>query len=337
MVTRRHVLGAAGIIATSLSGCLSGGGGSSGASFPEDGNDVQLVIPYGPGGGFDRYARGVAPYLEDQLDADLNVVPENVEGGGGVRATNQVYASAPDGYTIELFHGNNFSLNEVLTDVDYNVRDFEFVGQIAFNIQVLMSGPEGESSWDAMLESAQESGEMRIADSGTGSPGHMAYSVMTGEMDDVEPIFTHYGGIAEALTALERGEAEYATAAYSSALPFMGDDSELEFIVGLHDEALPDDSIPLAPDEGVPNWQEAGNLSNTIRSFVLPPETDESVRSTWEEALLSVLEDEEFLSWAEENELPIHPLNGAEVRERTISVLETMESERELLEELVDL
>lgn len=46
------------------------------------GRVLKIVVPFAPGGGFDQWARGLAPYLKKYTGA--NVVVENWEGAGGL-------------------------------------------------------------------------------------------------------------------------------------------------------------------------------------------------------------------------------------------------------------
>lgn len=58
-----------------LVGCSSGSGdvsaaaGSEGSCAALEGENISLVVPYEPGGGYDSYARMLAPYLEEEIGA----------------------------------------------------------------------------------------------------------------------------------------------------------------------------------------------------------------------------------------------------------------------------
>jgi len=67
---------------------------------PLKGETINFVVGYGPGGGFDTYARVLGPALAEELEA--TVVVQNMPGGGGRTATNTVYREDPDGTTIYL-------------------------------------------------------------------------------------------------------------------------------------------------------------------------------------------------------------------------------------------
>src|SRR5579871_5011703 len=72
------------------------------AGFPA--RNIQFIIPYAPGGGFDVYVRVIAPVMENFLPHRVNIVPVNVAGGGGSKGTAQLYRARPDGYSIGIFN-----------------------------------------------------------------------------------------------------------------------------------------------------------------------------------------------------------------------------------------
>jgi len=79
------------IFVTYLLFLISGCSGNNEGVFPQD--NISIVIPYGPGGGFDTTVRVFAPYFAAKLGEDVNVLPQNVPGTGGRRGTTMVYRS----------------------------------------------------------------------------------------------------------------------------------------------------------------------------------------------------------------------------------------------------
>ena len=68
------------------------------AQYPQ--RPVQLIVPWGAGGGTDATARIVAALLEKDLGQPFNVV--NRTGGSGVVGHDAIAKATPDGYTIGL-------------------------------------------------------------------------------------------------------------------------------------------------------------------------------------------------------------------------------------------
>src|SRR4249919_1885233 len=68
------------------------------AQYPN--RPVQLIVPWGAGGGTDATARIIAALMEKDLKQPINVV--NRTGGSGVVGHDAIARSAADGYTIGL-------------------------------------------------------------------------------------------------------------------------------------------------------------------------------------------------------------------------------------------
>jgi tripartite-type tricarboxylate transporter receptor subunit TctC len=65
------------------------------------GRTLNLIVGYGPGGGYDLCARLVARHLGRYIPGNPTVVVQNMPGAGSLRAANHLYTVAPnDGATI---------------------------------------------------------------------------------------------------------------------------------------------------------------------------------------------------------------------------------------------
>ena len=68
------------------------------------GRTVTLVIGYSAAGGYDTYARVVAPHLGKHIPGNPTILPQNMQGAGSLRAANYLYnAAAKDGSVIGMF------------------------------------------------------------------------------------------------------------------------------------------------------------------------------------------------------------------------------------------
>jgi tripartite-type tricarboxylate transporter receptor subunit TctC len=64
------------------------------------GKTVQMIIGFGPGGGYDVWGRIVARYLGRHLPGNPTVVPQNMPGAGSLRAASYLYNIAPKDGTV---------------------------------------------------------------------------------------------------------------------------------------------------------------------------------------------------------------------------------------------
>ena len=92
------------------------------------GKTVRFVVGYGPGGGYDSYARMLAPYLSKNLGA--TVIVENRPGAGGLVALNGVYIAPPDGLTMMIVNGTGAAFSQ-LTDLQGARYDLGKIGYLA--------------------------------------------------------------------------------------------------------------------------------------------------------------------------------------------------------------
>ena len=117
-----------------------------------NGKTVRLVVGYGPGGGYDAYARMVAPHLSRALGA--SVVVENQPGAGGLVALNRLATTPPDGLTMMIVNGTGAALSQLTEQpgVRFDLRQFGYLGTVAASPWMWLVGPAStiRSPKDAM-------------------------------------------------------------------------------------------------------------------------------------------------------------------------------------------
>ena len=95
------------------------------------GKQVNLIVGYGPGGGYDIYARLLARHLGRFIPGSPVVVVQNMPGAGSLRAVNYLYNIAPkDGATFAMF-ARNMPLIGVLggnSNVAFDPRKLTWLG-----------------------------------------------------------------------------------------------------------------------------------------------------------------------------------------------------------------
>src|SRR5262245_35637997 len=64
------------------------------------GKTVQMIIGFGPGGGYDLWGRTVARHIGKHLPGKPQVVPQNMPGAGSFVATSHLYNVAPKDGTV---------------------------------------------------------------------------------------------------------------------------------------------------------------------------------------------------------------------------------------------
>lgn len=108
---------------------------------PFKGKTVKLVVGYGAGGGYDSYARMIAPHLAKALGA--TVIVENLPGAGGIVALNRTAMSAPDGLTIQIVNGTGAVMSQLVevSAVRYDLLTLTHLGTVSISPWMWMVGP----------------------------------------------------------------------------------------------------------------------------------------------------------------------------------------------------
>ena len=91
------------------------------------GKTIRLVVGASAGGGYDLYARALAPFLSAHLPGKPNVIVQNMPGGGGLTSVLYLDASAPkDGTVVTTF--NSGVLTDAFTSQDKAKVDLKTLG-----------------------------------------------------------------------------------------------------------------------------------------------------------------------------------------------------------------
>jgi len=272
-------------------------------AFPDE--DVSIVIPYSPGGGFDRAVRAFAPQFGEHLGGEVNVLPRNVPGAGGRRGTTMVYRADPDGYTIGIINLPGFALPRILGEpAEYDLREMTWIGRIEAQAYVLLvSGSSDITS----VEDLRQLDEITFTSTGYGSTVLAATQIVASALglQKKNPIYlAGYSGTSDSLVALVRGDGNAAMAPISSAAKYV-ESGDLRAL------AVTGDSSPL---EGVPTFAEAGYPELTPldlqRALAGPPDMDPEVVKVLREAFDKTVKDPKFLDAAQNARMDVVPLDG---------------------------
>ena len=103
------------------------------------GKTISLIIPIGPGGAYDTYARLVARHLGKELPGNPVIVPRNMPGARGAIASNHVYNLAPqDGTTLTIIT-SSFAMEQLFENpqIRYDARKFIAIGRLLDTTSVI--------------------------------------------------------------------------------------------------------------------------------------------------------------------------------------------------------
>ncbi|MDP2357684.1 MAG: tripartite tricarboxylate transporter substrate-binding protein [Beijerinckiaceae bacterium] len=95
------------------------------------GKNIRVIVGFSPGGGYDAYARMMAPYLGQRLGA--NIVVENMPGAGSMTAMNALYAAEADGLRMMLANGTAAGLSQIMDSpaARFDLANYSHLGTVS--------------------------------------------------------------------------------------------------------------------------------------------------------------------------------------------------------------
>jgi tripartite-type tricarboxylate transporter receptor subunit TctC len=145
---------------------------------------VRIVVPFGPGGPADIYARILGQQLTEVFKQQFIV--DDKPGAGAIIGTDVVAKAAADGYTL-LMMSNTHTTNETLfTHKSYQLlRDLAPVTPVNSSDLVMVVHPAlpAKTLQEFITLAKAQPGKLTYASSGPGTPYHMAgelFKAMTG-------------------------------------------------------------------------------------------------------------------------------------------------------------
>lgn len=274
-------------------------------AFPE--RDINFVVPFSPGGGFDVYARLVAPFLQKHLPNNVNVIIRNVPGAGGRKGLTQVYRARPDGYNIVIVNVPGAMIPPILgTQVQYDLEKITWLGRISIDSYVLAVSEKSPHKTLADFEEWAKTNVSRFPSTGPGSTAYAITRVIIGVLGIEGEIISGYQGTREMTVGVIRGD---------TPVGILPTESTRSYIDSGDVRALFVTESP-SPLKGVPTAAELGkdDLDGLAihRLVAAPPELPNDIKAALEGALVKALADPEMKAAAAKANRPLHPLDAAQ-------------------------
>ncbi|MBL6617196.1 MAG: tripartite tricarboxylate transporter substrate binding protein [Reyranella sp.] len=241
---RRHVL-AASVAAIALPAWSQ--------SWPQ--KPVRIVVPFGPGGPADIYARYVGQELGEALKQQF--VVENKAGAGGTIGADIVAKAAPDGYTL-LMMSNTLTTNEtLLSNKPYSLmRDLTAVAPVNSSDLVMVVSPSlpAKTLKELIALAKEQPGKLAYASAGPGTPYHLAGELLK-TMAGIDLLHVPYKNSGEARNAVMGGHVQIMFDAVTAMKGNIdaGQVRALATTGASRSAVLPD--VPTMNEAGVPGYE----------------------------------------------------------------------------------
>jgi len=288
------------------------------------GKTLKIIVPYGPGGTYDKYSHSFSRHLGKHIAGNPNIILQHMPGAGGTKAMNWHYNVAPNNGETMLMPLDNSVVNQLLRPkrVKYDARNFTWLGSSNQTNQVMIIRSDtGVKSWKDLR------GRNTIAAAaGTAGFDFVAMNLYRSLLKFNLKIVTGYKGSTATTFAVEQGEAEANCnnwLAYSSKVPqwFKGDKPFARAVIQLgvfRDPDLPE-SVPLLSDlVSNPKDKAAVDFASVAgllgRGLVVPPKTPKATISMLRAAYDKMNVDGDFRAELKKKRLRLIAANGAEIQ-----------------------
>ncbi len=290
---------------------------------------INLIVGYGPGGGYDIYARLLARHFSRFIPGNPNVIVQNMPGAGSLRAVNYLYNIAPkDGTAIALF-SRNMPLIGLLggnSNVQFNPRKLTWLGSTSSFVNdayILIVRK------DAPVKSIDEARRqdfppLVLGGTAEGATGNDVPIILRDTIGLHVKQVVGYPDSPAIFLAIERGEVHGRTVDLSSVKsvkpewlkPDGGFRVLVQFARATRHPDFPD--VPtareLAKNEGARALIDLTELPYTLsRPFAAPPDVPLPRANALQRAFLEVHADPQYLADAARLRVDVSPIVGDQV------------------------
>ncbi len=216
--------------------------------------NVQIVVPYTPGGSIDVVTRAVARKLTEIWGR--NVVIDNRAGASGMIGAEIVAKAEPDGYTLLGTTSSYPGTVAVRKSLPFDpVKGFVPVGMFGRAPLLLVVHPSlpVRTVKELAALAKKNPGNINYSSSGTGGNNHFAGALFANAAG-VKLTHVPYRGIAQAITAVAAGEVEMSIASGPAVMPQVRSGRIRAIAVSSAERSPLLPELPAIAQSGVPTY-----------------------------------------------------------------------------------
>jgi tripartite-type tricarboxylate transporter receptor subunit TctC len=294
------------------------------------GKDVTLIVGYGPGGGYDTFARLLARHIGKYVPGNPSVIVQNMPGAGSLRAANYLYNVAPkDGLTFGLIAGDMPLLGLLGQNpaVQFDPRKFTWLGAsstLANDAYALIVRKDAPVK---TIEDARRPGgpDLLLGGTAEGATGGDVPKILRDALGIHIKQVLGYRDSAAIYLAMERGEVMGRATAFSgirSARPgWLKTDSDFHLLVTLGGSSRNPDfpDVPTARELATSDAARALidfieiPLVTMSRPFTAPPDVPAERAAALRTAFLAAHRDPQYIADAAAIGMEVSPVDAGEL------------------------
>jgi tripartite-type tricarboxylate transporter receptor subunit TctC len=284
------------------------------------GKTVQMIIGFGPGGGFDQWGRTLARHIGKHLPGNPAVVAENMPGAGSYVTASYIYSIAPKDGTVMAIIASDVALGP-LTDAEgarFDPIKMSWLGTPTVDTNVCIAN----SSADVKTVEDLFTKQLIVGDTGAGSAARSYPEALAGLLGMKFKLITGFTSSTEVFLAMERGEVDGICESFGSVTGKRPDwilSGKVHVL--FQGGATPNPALKRVPfildlvhneeDRQAITFLYAG--AGIGRPFVAPPGLAPDRLKMLRDAFDATMKDPDFIADATKQQLEVMPASGADL------------------------
>lgn len=296
--------------ATAAALMLAAATGAAFAEYPE--RPIQLIVPWGAGGGTDAVGRLLGAEIQKELGVPVNVV--NRTGGSGVVGHSAIANAEPDGYTIGIMTIEIDMMHwQGLTELTY--EDFDILAIVnADPGGVMVSADAGYDSVEALLEKikSEPAGTFKASGTGQGGIWHVGLAgwLLSEDLAPDHVTFVPSQGAAPGLTDMVAGGVDIIPSSLAEGRSMIdaGRVTALATMSPERQDAFPD--VPTLAESTGSDWTVA-----VWRSVAAPAGLPDDVKTKLMDAIETAYNSEEYQTFMKDRGFGLRWARGDDAKQ----------------------
>ena len=293
------------------------------------GKQVNLVVGYGPGGGYDVYGRLIARHLGRYIPGNPAVIVQNMPGAGSLRAVNYLGNAAPRDGTVIATFARDMPLIGILGNPNarFDARKLTWLGSSSsYGNDAYLLFTRTDAQVKSIADARRPGGApLVLGGTGEGASGNDVSSVLRDALGLNLKLIAGYPDSNALFLAVDRKELDGRcvglSAVQASHAQWLRPGSGMHVLVQFARATRHPDfaDVPtareLAKNEGARALIELAELPYTLsRPFAAPPGVPEDRAQALQAAFLAVHRDAQYLEEASRLKVDVSPIGSEEVR-----------------------
>jgi len=276
------------------------------------GSVITILSPNSAGGMMTRYARMIAPYIAKHSGArDVRI--RIMTGGGGIRGTNFLWFSEPDGRTIAFTSVTSLILAQLSGSeaVQFDTTQLVYLGRAATEPRVLTVGA---TSGIMNIEDARTLNRQFIFPSQGTDEDFYSMAVLANVLNFDMKVVSGYDGNADTALAVIKGDGDGHITSWLASQAVIESGDEHPILTLSQDRYAPYPHVPTALELVEGRSREAVqaivNMLEMRRGFFGPPNLDSTATQELRSAISAAFTDPGLIAESKRTGLPLLPSDG---------------------------